>query len=111
MSAGEYHPPEAYCPACGRYRAAPGYMGTHTVCCCSTYSANGTTVIMPSPASKYPGFQHVTFNEAVEFADRVVRRMGIDRQVLGIRDLDFSVHVAAVYHEMTRIHAADEALG
>ena len=112
MSVGEHHPPEECCSVCGRYRAAPGYMDTHTVCCCSVFSSTGTTLItpefQPSPASKYPGLQHVTFNEAVEFADRVVRRMGIDRQVLGIRDLDFSIHVAAVYHEMTRIEGPSE---
>ncbi len=103
MSVGEYHPPEEHCPVCGRYRAVQGYIGTLAVCCCSTYSTGEAKVIVP----KYPGFQYITFNEAVVFAERVVRQMGIDRQALGIRDFDFNTMVAAVYHEMTRAEMSD----
>lgn len=50
----------------------------------------------------YPGFQHVTFNEAHEFADRVLRQMGIDRQAMGWRDFDFLGPVSVAYNEIIR---------
>lgn len=65
-------------------------------------------VEMTEKRSPYPGMMHLTFNEAYEFADRVVRALGIDRRDFGIRDFDFGNRVAAVYHEMTRLPVKED---
>ena len=51
---------------------------------------------------KYPGLQEATFHEMHEFADRLLRQLGIIREPLGIRNFDLVAAVAAVYNEMVR---------